>query len=170
MNTKQVAVIVGVVLFIAFAVLWSSQMSTKNSDQTNAPLNLNFDVQNATPKAAPITDLRIEDIKQGTGSAVAAGDTITVNYIGTLLDGSKFDSSYDRNQPFTTQIGVGNVIEGWDQGLLGMKVGGKRKLTVPPSMGYGSQPAGSIPPNSVLIFETELLNVEKASPSATPQT
>jgi len=102
--------------------------------------------------------LQIEDLMVGTGQEVESGDTITVNYLGTLQNGTKFDSSYDRNQPFTTQIGVGQVIQGWDEGIVGMKVGGKRKLIIPSSLGYGSQPAGSIPPNSTLIFEVELLN------------
>lgn len=104
--------------------------------------------------------LQIQDLTVGTGQEVKSGDTVTVNYLGTLTNGTKFDSSYDRNQPFSTQIGVGQVIKGWDEGIVGMKVGGKRKLTIPPALGYGSQPAGSIPPNSTLIFEVELLSVK----------
>jgi peptidylprolyl isomerase len=104
--------------------------------------------------------LRIQDLVVGTGQEVKSGDTVTVNYLGTLLDGTKFDSSYDRNKPFTTQIGVGQVIKGWDEGIVGMKVGGKRKLTIPPALGYGDQAAGSIPPNSTLVFEIELLSVK----------
>jgi FKBP-type peptidyl-prolyl cis-trans isomerase len=104
--------------------------------------------------------LRMQDLIVGTGQEVKNRDTVTVNYLGTLLDGTKFDSSYDRNQSFTTQIGVGQVIKGWDEGIVGMKVGGKRKLTVPAALGYGDQPAGSIPPNSTLVFEVELLGVK----------
>lgn len=104
--------------------------------------------------------LQIQDEAIGTGQEVKSGDTVTVNYLGTLTDGTKFDSSYDRNQPFTTQIGTGQVIKGWDEGIVGMKVGGKRKLIIPPSLGYGDQAAGSIPPNSTLIFEIELLSVK----------
>jgi FKBP-type peptidyl-prolyl cis-trans isomerase len=104
--------------------------------------------------------LQIEDQTVGTGKEAKSGDKVTVNYLGTLENGTKFDSSYDRNQPFTTQIGVGQVIKGWDEGIVGMKVGGKRKLTIPPSLGYGSQGMGSIPPNSTLIFEVELLEVK----------
>lgn len=107
-----------------------------------------------------VTDLKIEDIKEGTGSAVQSGDTISIHYKGTLTDGSTFDSSYDRGEPFETQIGVGTVIEGWDKGVVGMKVGGKRKLTIPPALGYGEQAAGQIPPNSTLIFEVELLEIK----------
>lgn len=106
------------------------------------------------------SDLKIEDTQEGTGQEVKKGDTVVIHYKGTLPDGTQFDSSYDRNEPFETPIGVGAVIKGWDLGVVGMKVGGKRKLTIPPSLGYGDQPAGSIPPNSTLIFELELLEVK----------
>ncbi len=86
-----------------------------------------------------------------------------MNYVGTLIDGAKFDSSYDRNQPFTFNLGKGEVIQGWDLGVVGMKEGGKRRLTIPSSLGYGAQGAGdAIPPNSTLIFEVELLKAEKS--------
>lgn len=104
--------------------------------------------------------LQMQDLIVGTGQEVKSGATVTVNYLGTLLDGTKFDSSYDRNQPFTTQIGVGQVIKGWDEGIVGMKVGGKRKLIIPAVLGYGNQPAGTIPPNSTLVFEVELLSIK----------
>ena len=105
--------------------------------------------------------LKILDEVIGTGAEVKAGDTVTVNYLGTLENGTKFDSSYDRNTPFTTQIGVGQVIKGWDEGIVGMKVGGKRKLIIPSSLGYGDQGAGdAIPPNSTLVFVVELLDVK----------
>lgn len=119
-------------------------------------------VQNVTPtmNQPQITELKIEDEREGTGSAVVTGDTVEVNYIGTLLNGQKFDSSYDRSQTFSFKVGAGDVIEGWDKGLIGMKVGGKRKLTIPASMGYGDQAAGSIPPNSPLVFEIELVSIK----------
>jgi FKBP-type peptidyl-prolyl cis-trans isomerase len=104
--------------------------------------------------------LIIQDETVGTGAGAIAGKKVTVNYVGTLTNGTKFDSSYDRNQPFSFNLGGGEVIQGWDQGVVGMKVGGKRKLTIPPSLGYGSQDMGAIPPNSTLIFEVELLKVE----------
>jgi FKBP-type peptidyl-prolyl cis-trans isomerase len=104
--------------------------------------------------------LEIVDEVVGTGEEAVAGKTITVNYSGTLTNGTKFDSSYDRNQPFVFSLGAGEVIAGWDQGFNGMKVGGKRKLTIPPSLGYGSADLGTIPPNSTLVFEVELLKVE----------
>ena len=107
------------------------------------------------------TDLKIEVLKQGTGTVVTkVGDMISVHYTGTLADGTKFDSSLDRGTPFKFDLGAGQVIKGWDQGLTGMKVGEKRRLTVPPSLGYGDQAMGTkIPANSTLIFEVELLEI-----------
>lgn len=116
-----------------------------------------------SPQVSPTTfpdGLVIQDIVVGSGTEAKSGDTVTMNYVGTLENGKKFDSSYDRNQPFTTQIGVGQVIKGWDEGVPGMKIGGKRKLIIPAALGYGSQDMGSIPPNSTLIFEVELLAVK----------
>jgi FKBP-type peptidyl-prolyl cis-trans isomerase len=111
-----------------------------------------------TPTAAE--NVKIEDIEEGTGPEVKSGDTVVIHYTGTLSDGTKFDSSVDRKAPFETRIGVGDVIKGWDLGVVGMKVGGKRKLTIPPSLGYGAQGVGSIPPNSILIFDVELLEIK----------
>jgi FKBP-type peptidyl-prolyl cis-trans isomerase len=111
-----------------------------------------------TPTAAE--NVKIEDIEEGTGPEVKSGDTVVMHYTGTLTNGTKFDSSVDRNEPFETQIGVGQVIQGWDLGVIGMKVGGKRKLTIPPSLGYGAQATGSIPANSILIFDLELLEIK----------
>lgn len=105
--------------------------------------------------------LIIEDEKFGEGEGVKAGDTISMHYIGTFTNGQKFDSSLDRGQPFETQIGVGQVIKGWDEGVIGMKVGGKRRLTIPPALAYGEQGVpGAVPPNSILMFELELLEIK----------
>ncbi|MBI4094697.1 MAG: FKBP-type peptidyl-prolyl cis-trans isomerase [Candidatus Liptonbacteria bacterium] len=103
-----------------------------------------------------------EDIALGTGREAKRGDTISVHYVGTLTDGTKFDSSLDRGEPFEFTLGAGRVIKGWDEGLLGMKIGGKRKLTIPPNLGYGASGAGGgkIPPNATLIFEVELLDIK----------
>ncbi|MBU1180054.1 FKBP-type peptidyl-prolyl cis-trans isomerase [Patescibacteria group bacterium] len=104
------------------------------------------------------TKLNIEDIKIGGGEEAKNGDTVQVHYTGTLIDGTKFDSSLDRNQPFSFTIGAGQVIQGWELGVVGMKIGGKRKLTIPASLGYGASGVpGTIPQNAVLIFEIELL-------------
>jgi FKBP-type peptidyl-prolyl cis-trans isomerase len=101
------------------------------------------------------------DIVVGTGASPMTGDNVTVHYSGFLTDGKKFDSSVDRGQPFTFIIGRGQVIKGWDEGLMSMKVGGKRKLIIPPQLGYGSRGAGSvIPPNAELVFDVELLGIK----------
>lgn len=104
--------------------------------------------------------LKIEDIKTGEGPEVTGGDFITIHYHGTLEDGTVFDSSVERGSPFKTRIGVGEVIEGWDMGVPGMKVGGKRKLTIPAKLAYGDRAVGSIPAGSTLIFEVELVSVD----------
>ena len=104
--------------------------------------------------------LIIEDITTGQGKEAEKGKEITVHYTGWLQDGTKFDSSIDRRQPLTIVLGVGQVIQGWDEGFGGMQEGGKRKLTIPPEMGYGARGAGGvIPPHATLIFEVELLKV-----------
>ena len=106
-------------------------------------------------------ELIIEDLKVGEGSEVVKYNIVTVNYTGWLTDGTKFDSSLNPGRsPFRFTVGGGQVIKGWDEGLIGMKVGGNRKLTIPPSMGYGNQDMGVIPPNSTLIFEIDLLIIE----------
>ncbi len=102
--------------------------------------------------------LKITDITVGTGTVAENGDLVTVNYVGTLDNGTKFDSSYDHNQPFSFTLGAGDVIQGWDLGVLGMRVGGKRELVIPSSLGYGPQGRGPIPPNATLHFTIELLS------------
>lgn len=112
-------------------------------------------------KVTTAEGLMLEDLQVGTGVEAVSGKKIKVHYTGWLVNGTKFDSSVDRNEPFEFVLGAGSVIQGWDKGFGGMKVGGKRKLTIPPELGYGKRAVGSglIPANSTLIFDVELLGV-----------
>ena len=104
--------------------------------------------------------MKVETITPGNGTSPKRGQTVTVHYTGWLLDGTKFDSSVDRNEPFSFALGTGQVIQGWDQGLAGMRVGDKARLTIPPELAYGARGyPGAIPPNATLIFEVELLSI-----------
>jgi FKBP-type peptidyl-prolyl cis-trans isomerase FkpA len=104
--------------------------------------------------------LQYEDLAEGSGQAARAGDTVEVHYTGWLTDGTQFDSSHNHGSPFSFRLGAGKVIKGWDEGVAGMKVGGKRKLRIPAALGYGARGAGGvIPPNAELLFEVELLKV-----------
>ena len=151
MSKKAFWAILGVLILGLIYVLFFSGKSNPKIDT----------ITNTLDKKMDTNKLIIEDIKIGDGKEARSGNTVVMQYKGTLTDGTKFDSSYDRNEPFTTQIGVGQVIKGWDLGVPGMKIGGKRKLTIPPDLGYGSRGAGAvIPPNATLIFEVELLDIK----------
>ncbi len=114
------------------------------------------------PVQPDVTKLQITDERVGTGPVAQSGDDLSMNYKGTLTNGEVFDQSYGK-APFDFKLGAGRVIPGWDQGIVGMKVGGKRKLVIPPDMGYGASGQGPIPPNATLIFEVELLSVNGKS-------
>ena len=119
----------------------------------------NDDLVAAKERTTP-SGLKITDISIGTGAEAKSGDKVWVNYRGTLTNGKEFDSSYSRNEPFNFPLGAGRVIRGWDEGVAGMKVGGRRKLVIPPDLAYGERGAGGvIPPNATLIFEVELVKV-----------
>jgi len=158
------AVIIGVLVLIVFSYFifgFSSSVPAANTTDTANPTNP-ISISQATPAPTIANEkLQIQDEKVGTGKEVKKGDTVEIKYTGTLTDGTVFDSTDKHGgTPFETQIGVGQVIKGWDEGIPGMKVGGKRKLIIPPSLGYGDQAAGSIPPNSTLIFQVELVGIK----------
>lgn len=170
MFTRRNLIIVAVLLVIVGAgyyLLTRNNQTMDSNDQQGTPLT----TTTPTPTGEATTSanvqtleggLKIEDLKVGTGEEVKSGDTVSMHYKGTFENGDKFDSSYDRGAPFQTQIGVGRVIQGWDKGVPGMKVGGKRKLIIPGALAYGSQGIlGAIPPNATLIFEVELVQIVK---------
>ena len=160
-----------VVIFIGGMLLLVNSGSKGNNESNETAVTTSTDVakidtnlSTSTNKTmTQITELIIEDSVVGTGAEAKAGDNVTVHYVGTLMDGTMFDASKNHGTTgFTFTLGAGQVIQGWDVGVAGMKVGGKRKLTIPSDMAYGNQAVGGvIPANSDLIFEVELLNVGK---------
>lgn len=153
-NSLVTVTVTVLILIGTFFLLSKNPNQTQNNNQNQLLIT-------PTINKTMATELKIEDTQIGTGREVKSGDTVVMHYKGTLEDGTKFDSSYDRGQPFETQIGVGQVIKGWDQGVPGMKIGGKRKLTIPSDLAYGSRGAGNvIPPNATLIFEVELVDIK----------
>jgi len=142
----------------------SSTSATSTTPTTTAPSGAASGTATTTAAAKEVTmpnGLKYEDLKVGDGQIAESGMTAQVHYTGWLTDGTKFDSSVDRGQPFSFKLGAGQVIRGWDEGVKGMRVGGKRKLTIPPDMGYGAAGAGGvIPPNATLIFDVELLGLQ----------
>lgn len=139
---------------IADNVEKSLETPTNSAPQPTLAYDPNYDY------TGDIMDLKIETVKQGTGEAITKGQTAEVHYTGTLLDGTKFDSSKDRDQPFEFKLGEGRVIPGWEKGVEGMKVGEIRKLTIPYTLAYGEQGQGPIPPKATLVFEVELLSIK----------
>lgn len=103
--------------------------------------------------------IEIEELAEGSGDSAAMGHSVEIHYVGTLVDGKQFDSSRDRGQTFSFKLGAGQVIKGFDLGVTGMKPGGRRKITIPPGLGYGDRTVGSIPPNSTLVFDLELVSL-----------
>ncbi len=152
-------VIISIIFVFGFYFLLENQKEnkTQESNQFQAMITEGNKNQNLSP------DLKIEVVEQGEGEEVKSGENIAVHYTGTLEDGTKFDSSLDRGKHFVFTLGIGQVIKGWDMGILGMKVGEKRKLVIPPELAYGrtGTPGGPIPPDATLIFEVELLSINK---------
>lgn len=143
------------ITLVAVLVIVIAQFSAAATPTFPNNPNITMDNLETTPSG-----LKYKILKEGTGATPQRGESATVHYIGTLENGSKFDSSRDRNSPFQFQVGVGQVIKGWDEGLLLMKEGERRLLVIPPELGYGARGAGGvIPPNATLIFDVELLKV-----------
>jgi len=152
--------IIGIVIAIIALAVVGAAIHYSRSPRTGDQLSVVNTSKNPTkPNMNNTAELKIEDVKVGTGPAAKAGDLVTVNYTGTFADGTKFDSSFDRNQPFSFVLGAGNVIQGWDQGVAGMQVGGTRKLVIPPALGYGANDYAGIPGNSTLYFTVDLLKI-----------
>ena len=148
MVPRQMMKLVGPLMALALALSWGCSHKAGGS----------ADAKKNAPAAGSLV---VDDVKPGEGAIATKGKTVSVHYTGRLTDGTKFDSSYDRGQPIDFPLGGGVVIKGWDQGIEGMKVGGKRKLTIPPDLAYGARgtPGGPIPPNATLVFEVELVGV-----------
>ena len=156
-KNEAVAIVTSLVVIAGFVVFGSLGLFSKTSSSLSLN-NLNMNISNDGSQQAP--QLIISDLVVGTGTEAVAGKHIVVNYKGTLMDGTEFDSSYSRGVPFDFDLGAGQVIAGWDQGFSGMKVGGKRKLVIPANLAYGERAIGPIPANSTLVFEVELLEVK----------
>jgi len=167
------------VMLLAVCLLWLPGVLQKSGETVKkwlTPAPKSEDVVAEPVAASPITGVILDgedagrevdmsdqllmvDMVEGTGAEAKSGDTIRAHYTGTLLDGTVFDSSRDRGEPFEFTLGAGQVIQGWDEGIVGMKVGGQRRLTIPPEMGYGSRQVGTIPANSTLVFDVELVEI-----------
>jgi FKBP-type peptidyl-prolyl cis-trans isomerase len=158
---KKIILIILLIILIVLGVYFLFRNSPKNEEPKVSPTPTPTSTATPAPNSYEIQGMKVDILKEGTGEAAKNGDTVTVHYVGTLENGNKFDSSVDRGIPFSFNLGAGQVIQGWDLGVLGMKVGEKRKLTIPPELGYGATgtPGGPIPPNTTLIFGVELLKI-----------
>jgi FKBP-type peptidyl-prolyl cis-trans isomerase len=165
MSKKQLQTGVGVVAALAVLALFFIVMNPFNTMQSSASQPADQTGSTTASASGQPDQLIVQDETVGTGAVAEPGDLVSVNYTGKFQDGTVFDTSVGKS-PIQFPLGQGYVIPGWDQGLVGMKVGGKRLLVIPPSLGYGSTVHGSIPANSTLIFEVELVGVQAASTTA----
>jgi len=164
MNSKNanIAILLVIIVIAIFVTLGFFGIGGLNFGAEPAQTSMQ-EILSELQSTGTVSALRTEDLVEGTGAPVVAGDALTVHYVGALPDGTVFDSSVERGVPFEFTIGAGTVIQGWEQGLLGMKKGGQRLLVIPPSLGYGATGVGNIPPNSTLVFQVELLEIAPAS-------
>ena len=165
MNRKNtnIAILLSIIVVAIFITLGFFGLGGFNfTSSATTPME---DILSELRETGTVADLRFSDTVEGAGDPVAVGDTLTVDYVGALPDGTVFDSSRERGVPFSFTIGEGRVIQGWERGLIGMKEGGRRLLIIPPSLGYGATGIGSIPPNATLIFEVELLDRVSVEPA-----
>jgi len=166
---KKILTQIIIVIAVSLLFIFIYQISSKDKTISYIDEKVNFisdkesntnNTSNTNNMENKITELKMEILQEGTGEGAVKGNTVTVHYTGTLLDGTKFDSSLDRGTPFSFELGTGQVIQGWEQGILGMKVGEKRKLLIPSDLAYGANGAGGvIGPNEALIFDVELLEI-----------
>ncbi len=153
-NIAILLLIVFIAVFVTMQFFGLGDIGLNGGGESATPTQSFVDELQAT---GTVADLRVATLTAGTGEPARAGDQLTVHYTGTLPDGTVFDSSRERGEPFSFQLGAGAVIQGWERGMAGMKVGERRFLAIPPSLGYGNRAIGSIPANSTLIFDVELL-------------
>jgi len=159
MSKKTILIIIIIIVLVILGFMLSQNKTVAPTSEKSVSVQSSTATNNNTKNM----QLEIKTTEQGTGDRIVkTGDTVSVQYTGKLEDGTKFDSSYDHGgQPFSFTVGVGQVIKGWDQGLLGAKVGEKRTLTIPSDLGYGATGAGaSIPPNATLIFDVEVVSIK----------
>ncbi len=151
----------GGILAVVVIVIVVSRGGGSGEDTSKADITVPNGPTVQLPTGSPPTQLEVKDLKTGTGAEAKSGDQVSVQYIGVLYDnGSKFDSSYDHGQPFSFKLGGGQVIQGWDQGVAGMKAGGRRELIIPPGLAYGAQgQPPTIPPNATLVFVIDLVSI-----------
>ncbi len=154
-RNEKIAVVVALVVVFIFSLLPNSKLSFNGILMNKKTGTENINSMNN------IDNLIIQDVLVGEGASAKVGDTVSVHYVGNLANGEVFDSSIEKNRPFVFKLGEGVVIAGWDQGLLRMKVGGRRILIIPSNLGYGDKGIGPIPPNSTLRFEIELLDIKE---------
>jgi FKBP-type peptidyl-prolyl cis-trans isomerase len=157
---EGIAVVAAIVVVTGFLFFVNGTNIAQSPDGSGATASVLQDISNLIDQGASGGNVITRDLAVGDGAEAVSGSQLTVHYIGLLPSGEQFDNSVERGEPFVFELGAGSVISGWESGLVGMREGGRRVLVVPPEMGYGSQSVGNIPPNSTLIFEVLLLEVE----------